>query len=104
MKFMNRNLTVLLTTGVLIGALSAGLAFAGAPNTIAPAPPTVAPAPRPGNVSQPSAIYRAIKALEAAKLELQQAGNNFGGHKAAALKACDQAIKQLELAMETVKK
>jgi hypothetical protein len=104
MKFMKRNLTVLLTTGALISALSAGLVFAGAPNTIATAPPTAAPAPRPGDVSQPSAIYRAIKALEAAKLELEHSGNNFGGHKQAALKACDQAIKQLELAMETVKK
>jgi hypothetical protein len=101
---MKRNLTVLLTTGALIGALSAGLAFAGTPHTIAMAPPAAAPAPQPRSVAQPSAIYRAIKALQAAKLELEHSGNNFGGHKQAALKACDQAIKQLELAMQTVKK
>jgi len=101
---MKRNLTVLLTTGALIGALSAGLAFAGPPNTVsAPSTPAVG-APRPGSVPQQSAVYRAVKALESAKLELQQPGNNFGGHKEAALKACDQAIKQLELALETVKK
>ena len=101
---MKRNLTVLLTNGALICALSGGLALAGAPTTIQVTPPAAAPAPRPADASQPSAIPRAIKALQAAKVELEHSGNNFGGHKQAAIKACDQAIKQLGLALETVKK
>jgi hypothetical protein len=96
--------TSLLTTGALIGALCAGLAFAGAPNTIATAPPAPPGVPGAKSVPQPYADFSAIKALESAKLELQQPGNNFGGHKQAALKACDQAIKELELALESVKK
>lgn len=44
-------------------------------------------------------IRAAIRALEAAKDDLQHAAHDFGGHRADALRACDEAIRQLRLAL-----
>ncbi|MGH7090384.1 MAG: hypothetical protein ACREFQ_15920 [Stellaceae bacterium] len=44
-------------------------------------------------------IRQAIRALEDAKTDLQQAAHDFGGHRADALRACDEAIRQLQLAL-----
>jgi LPS O-antigen subunit length determinant protein (WzzB/FepE family) len=46
------------------------------------------------------AIRGAIAALERAKLELQRAKHDFGGHRADALAECDKAIQQLQLALQ----
>lgn len=43
-------------------------------------------------------IHAAIGALEAARKEMQAAAHDYGGHRVAALAACDEAIKQLRLA------
>jgi hypothetical protein len=45
-------------------------------------------------------IEKAIKALEDAKKELQEAPHDFGGHKADAVKACEDAVAQLKQALE----
>lgn len=45
-------------------------------------------------------IRAAIVALEAAKKEMQGADHDFGGHRVAALAACDESIKQLQLALQ----
>lgn len=45
-------------------------------------------------------IRRAIAALERAKTDLRRANHDFGGHRAAALDACDKAIEQLRLALQ----
>ena len=45
-------------------------------------------------------LDKAIHALEAAKGDLNKAPHDFGGHKADALAACDEAIKQLGLAKQ----
>jgi hypothetical protein len=49
-------------------------------------------------------IRQAIRALERAKAHLQAAAHDFGGHRAEALEACDNAIKQLKLALQYDKK
>lgn len=49
-------------------------------------------------------IRAAIRSLERAKADLQRASHDFGGHRADALKATDEAIKQLRLALEYDKK
>ena len=49
-------------------------------------------------------IRAAIRALEAAKNEMQQAAHDFGGHRVDALKACDEAIHQLQIALQYDKK
>jgi len=41
------------------------------------------------------AMFRAISALRSAKQDMENAGHDFGGHKKAALEACDKAIAQL---------
>jgi hypothetical protein len=43
-------------------------------------------------------IVRAIEALRDAKAYLEEAPHDFGGHKREAIHACDEAIRQLELA------
>ena len=45
-------------------------------------------------------IRKAIAALERAKTDLQRANHDFGGHRAAALEACNNAIAQLKLALQ----
>jgi len=45
-------------------------------------------------------IRKAITALEHAKTDLKRANHDFGGHREAALDACDKAIAQLRLALQ----
>jgi len=45
-------------------------------------------------------IHAALHALENAKRHLKEAKHDFGGHREAALIACDNAITQLRLALE----
>jgi hypothetical protein len=44
-------------------------------------------------------IRAAIRALREAKDEMQAADHDFGGHRVDAIKECDRAIEQLELAL-----
>jgi hypothetical protein len=46
----------------------------------------------------------AIRALERAKLHLQSAAHDFGGHRVEAIRAIDAALVQLKLALEYDKK
>ncbi len=45
-------------------------------------------------------IRKAIAALERAKYDMQHAAHDFGGHRVAAIAACDNAIAQLRLALQ----
>ena len=45
-------------------------------------------------------IRSALHALENARDRLQHANHDFGGHREAALRACDTAIEQLRLALQ----
>ena len=49
-------------------------------------------------------IRQAIRALERAKDHLQKAAHDFGGHRVEAVEACDNAIRQLKLALQYDKK
>jgi hypothetical protein len=49
-------------------------------------------------------IRAAIRELEAAKVELQKAPHDFGGHRADAVVAVDHALEQLRLALQYDKK
>jgi len=103
-KHMKKNLVILLTTCAVIGALSASLTLARAQTTNPGAPAAGAGAPgRKGNERHP-AIHRAILALQEAKLAMQRADHDFGGHRQAALEECDKAIAQLKLALQFDKK
>lgn len=45
-------------------------------------------------------IHGALDALRAARGELEAAGNDFHGHKDAALRAVDEAIRQLQVLVQ----
>lgn len=45
-------------------------------------------------------IRSALHALEVARHRMEHASHDFGGHREAALRACDAAIEQLRLALE----
>lgn len=49
-------------------------------------------------------IRSAIHELQEAKHELQIAAHDFGGHRVEALRACEEAIHQLQLALQYDKK
>jgi hypothetical protein len=49
-------------------------------------------------------LVAARKKLEEAKKELQAAPDDFGGHKAAAIKSIDEALNHLQLALAADKK
>jgi hypothetical protein len=44
-------------------------------------------------------IAAAIDALKDARAYMAEAPHDFGGHKEAAIRACDSAIRQLQLAL-----
>ena len=44
-------------------------------------------------------IARAIEQIRDARAYMAEAPHDFGGHKAEAIRACDEAIRQLQLAL-----
>jgi len=57
-------------------------------------------AAEPGREHHPE-IHQAIAALEKAKHHLEHAEHDFGGHRREAVEACERAIQQLRLALES---
>lgn len=49
-------------------------------------------------------LHKAMKALERAKKDLDSAASDYGGHKAEAIKALDEAIKHVQMAEDFDKK
>jgi hypothetical protein len=94
---MKRNLTVILVSLGLAGAMFGGFELAYAQSATAPQEAHRA------NERHPK-IHQAIAALEAAKVDMQRADHDFGGHRKAALEECDKAIGQLRLALQYDKK
>jgi hypothetical protein len=72
--------------------------------------PTGAPAAPPAHNALPAAaaatpephpeIHEAIESLRHAREHLEHAAHDFGGHRADALRATDEAIRQLEICMK----
>ncbi|HET6844186.1 MAG TPA: hypothetical protein VFK06_21275 [Candidatus Angelobacter sp.] len=81
-----------------LGMLATSAAFAAQP---APAP---APVQKEKGGEQHPHIRTALRELREAKKELQTAAHDFGGHRKEAIEAVDNAIKQLQEALEYDKK
>ena len=94
----------------LLAAASLILAFAflvsthAAPNTTnIPATPAASalPATPAASPAEPHPqIREALGALRRAKEHMEHAAHDFGGHRVEALKATDEAIRQLELCLK----
>jgi hypothetical protein len=83
-------------------ALCSSLATLAAPKApAAAAVPAAAPQPNAGPAAEPHPeIRQAIGALRRAKARMEMAAHDFGGHRIEALKATDEAIRQLELCLK----
>jgi len=81
-------LALIFTLTFPAGAPAAPPAAKGAVATAQPAPP-----PHPE-------IHAAINSLEHARMHLKEARHDFGGHREEALRATDEAIRQLKICLE----
>ena len=87
----------------IVASLALGTVAVSAPALIAPSSIVVqqtAAATRAARREPHPEIRKAIVALESAKRDMQRASHDFGGHRVAALAACDNAIAQLRLALQ----
>jgi hypothetical protein len=91
---MKRKIALFTTLLALSGLAVYTNTTAFAQSTNPPAAPTVE------HHERHPAIRAAIHNLEKAKIELKNAAHDFGGHREAALQACDNAIAQLKLALQ----
>jgi hypothetical protein len=92
---MKRQIYATLGTFALFAALAAPVSVPAAP----------APKPQPAPAAQPAPephpeIHDALEALRRARRHMAEAEHDFGGHKADALRATDDAIRQLEICMK----
>ena len=95
-------MAVILGTALVGGGITAMNMLAG---TAAPAGGGTPAAAQTGeqNERHPH-IHSAIKALHEAMKEMKEADHDFKGHRVDAMKACEEAIKQLKMALEVDKK
>jgi hypothetical protein len=96
---MKRKITLIATLLTLTGAAIYTNTTALAQSTTPP-PATQTPATPPPPHERHPAIRNAIHALEKAKVDLEKADHDFGGHRESALKECDAAIAELKLALQ----
>lgn len=103
----HRLLSLLAAGGTIVGVSAVALAAQGQSAAPAPAgaPSGVSAEPKRSgkdNIKEyrhHPHIHRAIHELNEAKKELTEAAHDFGGHRVEAIKAVDEAKRQLELAL-----
>jgi hypothetical protein len=101
---MSKKIASLLSASALVLAMAIPAAAAG--GKVAPKPlpaPSAQPAPAdpaPAPPERHPKIQEALAALRASREDLEHAGHDFGGHRVDAMRAIDEAIKQLETCMK----
>ena len=87
-----------LILAVAFGALTLAASKTGSANAV----PTPAAAADPAKATPPDhpEIRDALAALRHAREHLEHAAHDFGGHRAEALRATDEAIHQLEICLK----
>ena len=90
---------------VILAALVLAVAFSAsapaAPNTAtANAVPAPAPEPAKATPADHPEIHDALNSLRHAREHLEHAAHDYGGHRADALRATDEAIRQLEICLK----
>jgi hypothetical protein len=98
---MKVKIVSLLTLAAFAFALCLSVTTPAAPKAPAAAavPATPQPNAEPAGEPHPE-IHMAIASLHKAESHLEMAAHDFGGHRVAALKATDEAIRQLELCLK----
>jgi hypothetical protein len=100
---MSKKIASLLSASALVLAIAvpAGAAGAKAPAKASPTPVAqpapAAPAPPPEKHPE---IRDALAALRNAKAHLEHGAHDFGGHRVDAIRATDEAIRQLEICLQ----
>ena len=90
---------------VILAALVMAVAFTAsapaAPSTAnAAAVPAPAPEPAKATPADHPEIHDALNSLRHAREHLEHAAHDYGGHRADALRATDEAIHQLEICLK----
>ena len=92
----------LLSSAALVLALAIPVAAKNG-NAAANPAPTPSPKPAPAAPAPPERhprIREALAALHASKEDLEHAAHDFGGHRVEAIRAIDEAIRQLEICLK----
>jgi hypothetical protein len=84
---------------VLVFSASAPAALNGTSGKVTAAATLAAP-PNAAPAEQHPQIHDAIAALRNARAHLEHAAHDFGGHRVDAIKATDEAIRQLEICLK----
>jgi hypothetical protein len=90
---------VVLTALILAVVFSVSVPAAPNARNAMPAAATPAPVPAATPADHPE-IHDALASLRHAREHLEHAAHDFGGHKADALRATDEAIHQLEICLK----
>ena len=99
---MKMKIAGIFAVAVLVFSLAFSAAAPAAPNPKAmPAANAQPAAPAPAAVPEPHPEIRdAIAALRNAREHLNHAAHDFGGHRVDAIKATDEAIRQLQICLK----
>lgn len=89
---MKKKITILISSAIVAGSVLFALPSIHA-QPAGSNPPAKPAAPQPEAVAM---MHGAIQDLEQAKAKLNKAGAEYGGHKIAAIKACNEAIKEIK--------
>ena len=92
---MLRKISAVAILGTMLGITQGAFLFAHSP---------VVPQEKKEAREQHPHMRAALQELREAKRELQTAAHDFGGHRAEAVEAVDNAMKQLQLALQYDKK
>ena len=92
---MKSSVIRVLVVVVLVTMMSFPLAVSAAPPAPKPQPGAAAPAAEP----HPE-IRQAIAALRRAREHMDHAAHDFGGHRVDAIRATDEAIRQLQICLQ----
>jgi hypothetical protein len=93
---MKMKIVSIFATAVLILALTFPASAPAAPPNAKPVPATAQPAVPERHPE----IHDALEALRRARAHMDHAAHDFGGHKVEALRATDEAIRQLEICLQ----
>ena len=96
---ISRTIASLLPAAALL--LTMALPAVAANPKPAPNPaPAAKPAPAPVPPEKHPQIHEALESLRNSKEHLEDAAHDFGGHRVEAIKAIDEAIRQLEICLK----